>query len=415
MMKHRSFFALLLTLTLLLSSCGPVNLMSQAGIRIGLPKSGGTFDYSGTDLFQLSLWQAVAENLTTEDNALISPLSAAVALSMAAEGASGDTRKAFEAVGLTEPEALGSLLAALTELDGTAFTSANSLWLNESNAHFTPLPTYLEAVGTKLGAEMFSTDAGSMVSRVNSWISDRTGKQIKKMLEELSPDTAMLLVNALTLKAFWKYDFEKSDSCQRTFFQWNGLFEAADYLYNGTRNEQVYENKDLIGVVMPYEDGRLAFTALMPTDRETTTAELTAMIGAEGKYSLKELVDGASAQYVDFYFPKLELKTDVSLAKPLCDMGLEVAFDHDRADFSAMGSTDGSIWVDNVLQSAVLKVDEEGTTAAAATVVVIAADGCAIEDTEPPRVIEFNRPFLYAVVDTDTGAILFCGQVNHLD
>ena len=90
--------------------------------------------------------------------------------------------------------------------------------------------------------------------------------------------------------------------------------------------------------------------------------------------------------------------------------GVRDAFDRDSADFSAMAANgakrgNDALYVDQVLQSATIKVNEEGTEAAAATGVLLGAMGL------PSYVnLTIDRPFVYFVRENTTGQIVFIGR-----
>jgi serpin B len=71
-------------------------------------------------------------------------------------------------------------------------------------------------------------------------------------------------------------------------------------------------------------------------------------------------------------------------------------------------SPDGkNLYIQDVIHEAFIAVDEDGTEAAAATAVVVG------RTSAPQDVVELtvDRPFLFAIRDNDTGAILFLGRV----
>ena len=86
-------------------------------------------------------------------------------------------------------------------------------------------------------------------------------------------------------------------------------------------------------------------------------------------------------------------------------MGMGIAFT-DMADFSNM--TPASVLISEVIHKSFVEVNEEGTEAAAVTVVVIeytsAGDETKIE-------LRFNKPFVFAIYEKNTDAILFLGEV----
>jgi serpin B len=61
------------------------------------------------------------------------------------------------------------------------------------------------------------------------------------------------------------------------------------------------------------------------------------------------------------------------------------------------------------VQQAFVEVDEQGTVAAAATGVGVSGAAAA---EEPPQIV-IDHPFLFLIRDTNTGSILFMGQVEN--
>jgi serpin B len=89
---------------------------------------------------------------------------------------------------------------------------------------------------------------------------------------------------------------------------------------------------------------------------------------------------------------------------------MPIAFDRDRADFTAMANPSDPrdrLHIDEVFHKAFVKVDEKGTEAAAATAVMMAPGG------PPPKPLELkvDHPFLFFIRDTSSGLILFMGRV----
>jgi serpin B len=74
-------------------------------------------------------------------------------------------------------------------------------------------------------------------------------------------------------------------------------------------------------------------------------------------------------------------------------------------------STDGNISISSVIQKTFIEVDEAGTKATAATIVQMCDECVRISDTE----INLNRPFVYAIVDTETNIPIFIGTLNTLE
>ncbi len=104
--------------------------------------------------------------------------------------------------------------------------------------------------------------------------------------------------------------------------------------------------------------------------------------------------------------PRFTVEWKGSLVGPLAALGMGPAFEHSIADFSALAVGDRAFAIDDVAHSVFVAVDEEGTEAGAATAI-----GATIESYQPPFQFIADRPFLWAIVDDETGSILFLGAV----
>ena len=94
-------------------------------------------------------------------------------------------------------------------------------------------------------------------------------------------------------------------------------------------------------------------------------------------------------------------------------MGMESAFSSAGADFSGLGiDSRGNIFIDRVIQKTHIDLDNSGTRAAAVTALTIKAEG-GMMDAKFYRV-EFDRPFLYAIIDTQSGLPIFIGICDNI-
>ncbi len=174
----------------------------------------------------------------------------------------------------------------------------------------------------------------------------------------------------------------------------------------GRAQELTYIEKEGVqGVVLPYDDGRLGFLALLPAEGESVR-EL-----AQGlrRTPLSAYLAAGEKESVFVILPKFSVEYGLkSFKDALSDMGLSVAFDAATAKFPAMVSdAAGPVYIGDVLQKVRLDVHELGTEAAAATAVIMDAGGSMAE------VLSFDRPFLYAIVDLETGLPLFMGIMEN--
>ena len=253
---------------------------------------------------------------------------------------------------------------------------------------------------------MFQTElsAPSIVDSLNGWVSDHTNQLIPAIIEEpFDEGTAALLVNALYLKNTWAQEFDPADTWARPFICGDGQAATMDFL-NATATHYAYlQGEDAQGVILPYDDGKLGFFALMPDAEGESAAWLDSLDGD----ALTALLLGAEdTLFYHLALPKFEAEWYGELKDILSDMGLDAAFDPDRADFSLLGDNPAGYYISQVIHAAKIKVNEKGTEAAAVTVVVEAGEA-APEDNGISLV--FDHPFLYGIVDLETGVPLFLG------
>lgn len=348
------------------------------------------------------------------ENTLLSPLSVTLALSMTANGAAGDTREEFETLLGADVDALNenaaSLLADYLALEGSTQSAiANSLWVDEM---LTANDLFLERCAAFYEAGVYQADLGAERTRnaVNDWIDQVTRGMIPQMLQKpLAEDTALLLVNALWLKTAWAEEFDPNDTDTNPFTAADGTVTDTDFLSNGVRTEGYFRTETAAGVVLPYDDGRLAFMAVLPD------GGLDGWLEELDGETFSHLLDSAKDTLVYLRMPKFEAEWGGSLSDALKDLGLESAFDPGQADFSALGSVEGGapLFVGSVDHRAKIQVNEKGTEAAAATVVAVPA-GAEAEPMDPVELC-LDRPFCYAVVDLERGVPLFLGTFETVE
>lgn len=338
---------------------------------------------------------------------LLSPLSVALALSMTANGAAGDTLAEFEALLGADVDTVNanaaSLLAEYRDLGGSTVSNlADSLWLDDS---LEANELFLSRCTAFYGAGLYQTDLATEQTRraVNSWVEENTNGMIPEILTEAPPEeTALLLVNALYLKNTWENQFEPVNTNTRIFTAADGTEAETDFLSNGIRQERYFRTADAAGAVLPYDDGRLAFVAVLPD------GDLDAWLENLDGGTFPALIGAAEDTRLLLRMPKFEAEWGGEVRDALAALGLDTAFDPARADFSGMGTTESGdpLFIGSVRHRAKIEVNEEGTEAAAATVVEVRSGGPAPMDYEE---LILDRPFCYAIVDLERGVPLFLG------
>lgn len=345
--------------------------------------------------FALAMQHAVAPDPSV--TTCWSPFSVASALGLTASGARGATRAELVAL-LGEDSA--TLLAKAAQLDDDAtFGIANTLWAREDIAIRPGFADELRTdwPGGAIRDAPFATDPDGARQSINADVADTTHGLIPELLGpgDVTPSTVAALVNALYLKTAWRNAFPDRDSAPRAF---EGVGDVATMRL--TKRLGYATAPGWQAVFLPARGG-VEGVALLP-DAPLTEAEpaLTAP-------ALAALLDGRAIRQVELYLPRLRVRARADLTAPLADLGVHTVFGRD-ADLS--GISDEPIQVSKVLHEAVLTIDEQGLEGAAATAVVMRMMAMAARP-EPPVVVRVDRPFLFLVRHTETGAIYFLARV----
>ncbi|MGN0330607.1 MAG: serpin family protein [Kineothrix sp.] len=352
----------------------------------------------GVRLFQQSLEEG--------KNTLISPLSAALVLGMAANGARGETLSQMEEViGLPIDRLNASLYVYrknLPEGERYQVRTANSVWFRE-DASLAVEEDFLQAAMDWYDGEVFrAVFDDAAVKAVNDWVSENTHGMIKEIMGEASREAVMYLINALTFEAQWERIYYDHQVSEGVFTREDGTEQAAELMYS--EEYSFLEDERATGFMKYYSEGKYAFAALLPHEG-TDLSDYASSLTGEG---LKKLLAGAQETEVRTRIPRFQCEYSVEMGKILMAMGMTRAFEMENADFSGIGSfKEGNLCISRVLHKTFIQVDTEGTRAGAAALTEVAAGASPTE----PKEVYLNRPFLYMIVDCETYTPLFIGAV----
>jgi serpin B len=351
-------------------------------------------------------------------NQVISPYSIQVALAMTRLGARGLTREEMDAVlgadGVTgfddSLNALDQVLlgrAGEYDVDGgekvtLELSTANSLWGQEGVSFH---DTFLDDLATWYGAGMRLVDYTGATEEaraaINGWVSDQTRDRIPELLPagSISPATVLVLTNAVYLNAPWLFPFDEADTRDGAFTRLDGSIVQVP-LMQQTARLSFFQGEEFAAVELPYAGRGLAMLLLVPDSDAFTAIESTL-----DSALLAEIVAGLEQYEVTLAMPRFEFRTQAQLNDALAELGMPSAFDS-GADFSGI-TADASLYISAVLHEAFISVNEIGTEAAAATAVIL-DESAAGQQAE----LLVDRPFMFFIRDTETGALLFAGKVT---
>lgn len=367
--------------------------------------------YAALSDFGLELLQNARQ---AGENTLISPLSVSMALAMAANGSDGDTLEEFQQVlgdGLPLDSINASFHGLMTDYSqslggSTQCSIANSLWMDPEGQ---VREDFIGQCAGLFDAQVFQGDlsAPGIVKDLNGWVAQHTNNMIPQIISKpFEENTAALLVNALYLKNTWETEFDPQNTFPRDFTHKGVSVEQMDYLNHFSLPFPYLANETCEGAILPYDDGRLGFFALMPKPSPDAPDFDTWLADLKGAALSQLLLSGEKTMFLRLSLPKFEQAWNGELQSILPGMGLEHAFDPDTADFSLLGDNPYGYCLSQVIHAAKLEVNEKGTQAAAATVVEATSGSAAPEDGIS---LVFDHPFLYGIIDLQTGIPLFLG------
>jgi serpin B len=387
-----------------------------------LADSGASGAYAGADSgrqamysgFSLALFRAVARR-TPDSNVFLSPASAAFALAMTATGAADSTWRAMAhtlGVDPTAPDALGPAnLAELTSLaaqSGVQLHIANSIWADAGRPF---LPSFLAETRRWYGAEVTSMTLHGPAARarIDAWVSRATDGKIPSIVPDTMTDTtAMVLINAVYFDGHWRGVFDSTLTTPHAFVRADGEI-VSRLLMSRTGSFLYLRDSGFQALRLPYRGGRLAMYVFLP-DSGTSVSQFAARLDS---VRWKRWMQAFHSTSVYVQLPRFHVEYSTSLTDPLQTLGMAVAFDGARADFSRMLPqsylADTNAFLGMVLQKTYVDVDERGTRAAAVTGAFMLTT---VTGMATPTDFIVDRPFCVAIRDDRTGLILFLGQIT---
>ncbi len=348
------------------------------------------------------------------ENTLISPLSVLSALAMTANGAENETLNEMESVfGLNLQELnpyLHSYIKSLPQGDKYKLKLANSIWFTEDE-HFTVKKDFLQTNADYYNSEIYKAPFNNQTLKdINNWVNYKTDEMIPEILNDISPDAVMYLVNALAFDAKWDEEYDDEQIEKDVFTNADGTTQEVDFMYS--TEGKYFEDEKAKGFIKYYEDKKYAFAAILP-DENIGLSEYIETLNGEKLYSLL-----ASPEKTDVKvsIPQFEADYSTEMSQVLKDMGIKKAFNPDTAQFQGLGSsTKGNIYINRVLHKTFISVGEEGTKAAAATVVDVCESMCAPIITEEIKTVYLERPFVYMLIDTENNIPFFIGTMTDIN
>ncbi|WP_329495565.1 serpin family protein [Kitasatospora herbaricolor] len=376
---------------------------------------------AATNAFGVDLYRALTAGGGARGNLVLSPSGLATVLAMALPGARGATADELSKAlhtGLTATQyavATGALDRQSRPADGkdaAVLRRSDTLWAQQG---LTLDPGYLAtlaaAFDTGVRTTDFRTDPAGSRQAVNALVEKDTEGRIKDLFgpRDITPDTRLVLTDALYLKAKWREPFQHSRTSDQPFHRLDGNAAAVSTMGRNGVLRYAEGSGGIAGqpwqaVELPYAGGNLAMDVVVPAQ-----GGFEGFVHGLDAAQLDRILGGLAERQVDLTLPRFTFETSNNLVGPLRALGVNTAFDAaDLGGIPGPGEQE-RLKVDAVVQKATIAVDEDGTVAAAGSGVGIGAAAAAIPT--PAVELHVDRPFVFLIRDTVTGQPLFLGQV----
>nr|CAD7453955.1 unnamed protein product [Timema tahoe] len=365
------------------------------------------FDGERFDGFDWQLCKAIHNK--EDENVVVSPIGVKLVLAMLFEGAIGNTaRELMKTLQLPETRQssrtkFSSILQSLqmTRPEYVLDIGAK-LYVSEN---VTPKRRFTSILSVFYNTEVEQVDfnkANKTVNSINSWVNSMTHGHIGEMIsqDEITSDTALLLLNAIYFKGLWRKPFPKNITAPGPFYHKSktittDFMTSDDYYYYSESVE--YDAKILR---LPYLGKKFSMFLILPNKKDGLDMLLNTIHPA----LIKNQMWLMRQESVEVKLPKFNFYHTVHLKDILEELGIHEVF-HNSAGLSGMAWGSNNLIVSEVMQKAGLEVNEQGTTAFGATEVNI--------PLKLGQSYEFHadHPFMFFIEDEKTGTVVFVGKV----
>ena len=397
----------------------PVNpastVSTSANSLLVMPES---VDDSGSS--DSNIWSVASSNnkfafdfyeVANEDaNMFFSPYSISSALALTYEGAGSKTASQIQEVFyFPKKDVLRPGFAGIYNILNSGdksyeLSSANALWAEKSYGFD---PDYFSVINQFYGGRVNDLDFVNSPEEsrkvINEWVSINTNGKIENLLKKrfVSSDTRLVLTNAVYFRGDWASQFDEGLTTDYDFVKSDGSVVKVPMMKLFDSEFDYFENDVVEVLKMDYEGGDLSMFVLLPKE------DLVSLESVLSYKNFDSWSNSVAVSKVDVFFPKFKLESEYDLLNSLTSLGMPLAFDSGKADFSGMTGSRG-LFISSVVHKGFVEVNEQGTEAAAATGVGM---GVTSVDPNPPKQFIANHPFIFVIKDNNSGSVLFMGKV----
>ncbi|XP_053733437.1 probable serpin E3 isoform X2 [Synchiropus splendidus] len=373
----------------------------------------------------INLYQSLVET-ENRSNLILSPVSISISLGLLQLGAKGNTLAQLEGkLGYNVNDV--QVRDVLLHSQGDLSNSSQGMWLQQTCTLFIQSGVQLLTSFTQQAAAWSNTRvvrANFSVTNHNRSQQDQLNQNHEEMGSSHSGSSSgelsgsgeaqadalwwghrlqMALVNTVAFKGVWQKQFQFTNTQNLPFILSEGTTIKVPMMYQATEVRfgqfRTQMGQRYTVLELPYLDRSLSLQVLLPSERKAPLSSLETQLTAR---QLASWDVGLRRTKMDIFLPRFKLQNKFNLRTVLPAMGISDAFNPAAADFT--GISDEGLYVSDAFHDVRIEVTEDGTKGAAATAMVL------LKRSRAP-VFKANRPFLFLLRQTKTGAILFMGRV----
>jgi len=366
---------------------------------------------AGTNDFAFDFFKNLQQVDDSDKNLFVSPLSLHIALGMLLNGAENETAseilKTLKMEDVSREDlnkAYKTLLSDMPAADSKVTLGlANSIWYRNN---FSVETDFMNVLRQSFDAEITGLEFNNAAKdRINQWASDKTNGKIKKVLDQISPDEVMFLLNALYFKGDWATKFDPKNTVDQPYHLQSGTNKNVKMMY-AKSSFALSGSEKYTAVKLPYGNGQFEMTVLLPRDQNSIIEILNSFTTAQWS----KIKSDTAKIGINLGLPRFTLEYSKKLNNVLNSIGIQKAFGN-MAEFQKISKAE-AIKVSFVKQDTYLGVDERGTEAAAVTSIGMVAVSTGPQE---PQNIIFDRPFGLIISEKTSNTILFMGRIMSPD
>ena len=359
--------------------------------------------------FQLKIFNTINKSSSKGENIMISPLSIYHILSLTTNGAVGDTKSEMLTTLCNENQAI------MNENNKLIFSIIKNLKTVEiANSIFirvVPLTSFIE------NAKFYKAKIDKLIdeNQINNWCKESTHGAIDKIIDQITPDTLMILINAIYFKGKWEIKFNERFTEKRIFYNYQKEKKSINFMYSKD-DYSYFENNEIQAISLNYQEDNLEALIILPKNEY----DINKYVENFNQEKYNNIINGFFSQKVELFLPKFEIEFNTDLIEVFQEMGMKLAFDPIYADFSSMvkPEKEQNLYISQILHKTYIKIDEKGTKASAVTLVGMTRGARGRSNTEKSIIMNINHPFLFIIRNKDLSLgndIIFISKIENLN